>query len=81
MHRADEAGYPEIRVGKINLSPFLNTDLRNFTWATNGGKTHTVDSAKMVYERLEKVDANGLSSVEFELKQMGLEYSKGRFFK
>ena len=26
MHRADEAGYPEIRVGKINPSPFSMAD-------------------------------------------------------
>ncbi len=57
----------------------VNTDLRNFTWARNGGKTHNVESARRVYMRLQRADAKGLSAVEKELKRMGLEYQQGTF--
>jgi len=57
----------------------LNTDLRNFTWARNGGNTHTVASAQKVFERLQKADAKGLKAVERELKRMGLAFKRGTF--
>ncbi|MHC6223438.1 RHS repeat-associated core domain-containing protein [Pseudomonas sp. X10] len=57
----------------------LNTDLRNFTWARNGGKTHSIASAKKVFERLQKADNKGLAAVERELKRMGLAFKRGTF--
>ena len=55
----------------------LNTDLRNFTWAENGRGTHSVASARKVYERLQEVDAKGTPAVERALAELGEVFRRG----
>lgn len=59
----------------------LNDDLRNFTWAQNGGGAHTIAAAKHTHSVLLKADqAGGLSAVETALKSLATNASKGIFF-
>ena len=59
----------------------LNTDLRNFTWAENGRGTHSVASARKVYERLREADGGGRKAVIKELAELGKEFTAGDFSK
>jgi RHS repeat-associated protein len=54
----------------------LNTDIRNFTRAANGGGAHTKKAAKYVYEQLTAPGA----VVEDVLSQLGKSMNAGTFF-
>ncbi|MBF8720933.1 RHS repeat-associated core domain-containing protein [Pseudomonas guariconensis] len=54
----------------------INTDPRNFTWARNGGRTHTVAAAKEVFTRLNEVKHLGLKEVERVLAELRQEFTQ-----
>lgn len=65
---------------KYNIG--LNDDIRNFTWAQNGGGLHTQESARKVAELLKAADATGgKASVELALSDMGSQMAAGEFLK
>lgn len=55
----------------------INRSLHNFTWARNGGRTHSVSSARQVFERLKLADAGGRKAVVAELKLLGEDFTQG----
>ena len=55
----------------------INTDPRNFTWAENGGRTHSVSAAKEVFTRLAEVKHQGLQGVERVLGELRNEFRQG----
>jgi len=54
--------------------------IRNFTWAQNGGGAHTKKAAKYVHDTLVKANKDGKPAVEAALKKLGEEAKKGHFF-
>ncbi|MBF8778187.1 RHS domain-containing protein [Pseudomonas fulva] len=60
-----------------DLNIDINTDPRNFTWAQNGGRTHSVAAAKEVFTRLNEVKHLGLKEVERVLAELRLDFTKG----
>lgn len=58
----------------------LNTDLRNFTWARNGGGAHTIKAAQHVHEKIITAAPQGKDAVEEALNDLGKEMIKGKFY-
>ncbi|POZ55846.1 putative deoxyribonuclease RhsC [Lysinibacillus sphaericus] len=58
----------------------LNDDLRNFTWAQNGGGAHTKKAAKFVHDTLVEANKEGKEAVEEALKLLGKNAKRGKFF-
>lgn len=58
----------------------LNKDLRNFTWAQNGGGAHTIKAAKHVWNKIMDAAPHGKGAVEEALAKLGREMRRGRFF-
>ncbi len=58
----------------------LNTDLRNFTWARNGGGAHTIKAAQHIHEKIITAAPQGKNAVKEALNDLGKEMIKGKFY-
>ena len=54
----------------------INRDLRNFTWAQNGARNHSMDAAEHVFNELSDVQDN-IEEIENVLRRLGAMFQGG----